>query len=543
MGCGGDEVEVAVTAPVELVTGAEMAAIDRCTIATTGVTGAALMERAAAAVVEAIEARWDGLDGLTVVVVCGKGNNGGDGFAVARILREVGVDVGVFLSHPTEQIDGDAAAHLERLLATGPVLLAAGDAGVAEREAALGDADVVVDALLGTGTRGAPRQPIARLIEGIVGAGRPVVAVDLPSGVDADSGQAPGPCIAAVLTVTFGLPKRGQLLYPGRSLCGTLQLADIGLSRAAIAREGVSTFLVTEESASTLIPERPGDAHKGSCGSVAVIAGSVGMTGASALTAEAAQQAGAGRVVLGVPASLNDILEVKLTEVMTLPLPELRKRRCLALRSLSACLELAERSDVTAVGPGLGRHRETAELVRRLLPAVAGTLVLDADGLNAIADGAEILKERTGATVVTPHLGEFVLLSGCRMEAVRADPVEHARAFATEYGVTLVLKGAPTVVAAPDGRVLVNPTGNAGMATAGSGDVLTGLIAGFLAQDDSVEGGAVLGVFVHGRAGDMARDDLGEWGMLAGDIGRRAAVAIRNLACVGAGDDEAVHGS
>ena len=437
--------------PVKLVTGAEMAAIDRRTIDTTEVTGFELMERAARAVVDAIASHWDGLDGLRVVVVCGKGNNGGDGFAVGRMLRQAGVEARIFLSYPASEIGGDAAGHLEKLVATGPVETLEMK-GKSELKTAIDEADLVVDALLGTGTTGPPRDPAASIINLVVSCGKPVVAVDLPSGLDANSGRADGPCIAAALTVTFGLPKRGQLFFPGKSLCGILHLADIGFPADVVAQAPVSTYLLAEETVAALVPARGGDAHKGSCGTVAVLAGSVGMTGAAALTAEAALRAGAGRVVLGAPASINDILEVKLTEVMTAPLPEVRKRRCLALRSLGAALELADGAQVAAVGPGIGRHPETAELVRRLVVALDRPLVLDADGLNALVGHADILKERsTIPTVLTPHPAEFVRISEYEMKQVREDPVECGRSFATTYGVTLVLKGAPTVLALQDG--------------------------------------------------------------------------------------------
>ena len=242
------------------------------------------------------------------------------------------------------------------------------------------------------------------------------------------------------------------------------------------------------------------------------------MTGAAALAADAALRSGAGRVSLGVPASLNDILEVKLSEVMTVPLPEVRKRRCLSLRALGEVRDLLLSADGLALGPGLGRYRETAELVRRLVIETELPLVLDADGLNAFASVADLLKGRSAPLVLTPHVGEFARLSGLAKEQILAAPIAVARDFAADFGLTLVLKGAPAVVAMQDGRVAVNSTGNPGMATAGSGDVLTGVIAGLIAQGVDDEAAACLGVYLHGRAGDRARDQLGEWGLRAGDL-------------------------
>jgi len=446
---------------------------------------------------------------------------------IARLLREGGAEPRIFLNGERDAVSGDAAHHLGLLEAGGgrtePIL---DRGGLEVLEKALGEADLVVDALLGTGLSGPPREEAARIIESVGRSGRPVVAVDLPSGLEADTGRVHGACVRASLTVTFGLPKVGHLFYPGRAYCGILRLVDIGLAAEAIAGSPATTYLLTEEKMAELVPGRRDDAHKGMCGSVLVVAGSVGMTGAAALTADAALLAGAGRVTVGVPASLNDILEVKLTEAMTRPLPEVRKRRCLSLRGLGEILELLEKADCMALGPGIGRHPETVELVRRLATRVEVPLVLDADGLYAMAGADELLKGVKTPLILTPHAGEFARLTGLEVREVVARPLEHGQAFARDREITLVLKGAPTVVALADGRCMVNPTGNAGMATAGSGDVLTGLIAGLLAQGMSPEMAACLGAYLHGRAGDLARDRIGEWGMKAGDIGRMVPRAL-----------------
>ena len=497
-----------------------MGEIDRQTMAA-GTPGVQLMENAGRQVFGVISEEWEDLQDLCVTIVCGRGNNGGDGFVVARLLSQSGAEPRVFLTAEEETVRGDAAEHLERLKAAGvAVETLLGQDSLEPLERALEGADLVVDALLGTGLKGPPRPEAARVIECVMQADRPVVAVDLPSGLEADTGQVHGSCVHAVLTVTFGLPKTGHLFFPGRAYCGILRLTDIGLASEAIQRCPSRTLLLTEERMAECIPLRPEDAHKGTCGSVVVVAGSVGMTGAAALTADAALLAGAGRVTLGVPASLNDILEAKLTEVMTWPLPEVGKRRCLALRGLGEIERLLDGADCLALGPGVGRYRETVELVRRLVPRVELPMVLDADGLFALAGAVELLSERTAPTVLTPHLGEFARLTGLDAVQIAKAPLECARQFAQEYQVTLVLKGAPTVIGLADGRRLVNPTGNPGMATAGSGDVLTGLITGLLAQGLEPEMAACLGVYLHGRAGDLARDKLGEWGMKAGDIGQ-----------------------
>ena len=506
-----------------------MAAVDQRTIEEAGIPSAELIERAGAEVIAAIAARWDGLAGLQAVVLCGKGNNGGDGFAVARLLRAGGGSARVFLAADRADVQGAAAEHLRRCELEGEAVEVLGE-DLAPLDAALGEADLVIDALLGTGLRGAPRPAMAHVIERVAHCERPVVAVDIPSGVEADTGQVHGAAVQAVLTVTFGLVKVGQLFYPGRSHCGALHLANIGFPESILRAAAAQALLLSAEGLGPLVPCRRGDEHKGSCGTVAVVAGSVGMTGAAALTADAALRCGAGRVHLGVPASLNDILEVKLSEVMTRPLPEVRKRRCLSLRALGEVRAMLTRADVLALGPGLGRYRETEELVRRLVVQTELPLVLDADGLSAFAGQAEVLKDRSAPLVLTPHVGEFARLSGLDKRQIVDAPMAVARDFAGEFGATLVLKGAPTVVALSDGRVAVNSTGNPGMATAGSGDVLTGVIAGLIAQGLAAETAACLGVYVHGRAGDRAVERLGEWGMRAGDIADEIALAMVDAA-------------
>ncbi len=514
----------------KLVDGRQMAEIDRRTIEEHGVTGAELMERAGREVVEAIASRWDGLDGLRAVVVCGKGNNGGDGYVVARLLRANGAKVQVFLVAPRAEVAGDAAHHMRLLEGEGGVVESLEEGDSEEFSRVLSAADLVVDALLGTGLRAAPRPPIAIAIERMNDCGRPLVAVDMPSGVDVDTGGTPGQSVQAMLTVTFGLPKVGHMFYPGRARCGILHLANIGFADAVLRSTPSVAHLLDRAAMAALLPYRRGDEHKGSCGSVVVVAGSLGMTGAAALAAAAALRAGAGRVSLGTPASLNDLLEIKLTEVMTRPLPEVKRRRCLALRGLGEIEALIDGAECLALGPGLGRYRETAELVRRLVARVEIPLVLDADGLNACVGATELFKRRSAPTVITPHVGEFARLSALPKEQILAHPIEVSRRFAQEHQVVVVLKGAPAVIAWPDGMVAVNTTGNSGMATAGSGDVLTGLVAGFIAQKMAVGRAAALAVFVHGAAGDRARDRLGEWSVIAGDIAAEVPGALLELA-------------
>lgn len=496
-----------------LVTGAQMARIDR------GVSGIRLMASAGRGGARVLSDLVGGFPGKRIVVLCGKGNNGGDGFVIADLAESAGASVSAFLLATEEQVKGDARHHLLRARKNGLEFVEILEYKDLERiRSALSDASAAVDALLGTGIRGGPRGLVAGAIETLRSVACPILAVDVPSGLDADTGRVDGPCAAATRTVTFGLPKIGQFRFPGRSLCGTLYCADIGLPPAAVAAEKVNVQLIAAHGGAALLPRRPPDAHKGDCGRVVILAGSTGFTGAAALSAQGALSSGAGLVRVGVPESLNDILEVKVTEAMTHPLPEVRKHRCLALRARGDIQRLVEAADCVALGPGLGTHRETVELVRRIVHDIQAPLVLDADGINALAGAPENLKMRTAPTVVTPHPGEFARLTGLGNEAVRWDPIGSAQSLAGEADVIVVLKGAPTVVAVPGGRTYVNPSGNAGMASGGSGDVLTGILAALIGQGLNPETAACLGVYLHGLAGDLCAERTAQAGLIAGDI-------------------------
>jgi len=510
-----------------LVTGAQMARIDRGAIER-GVTGVELMASAGRAGARVLHDLVGGFPGKRIVVLCGKGNNGGDGFVIADLAASAGASVSTFLLALKDQVAGDARHHLDRARKNGLEIEEILESKDLERiRTALSRASAAVDALLGTGIRGGPRGLVAGAIESLRDTACPILAVDVPSGLDADTGRAEGPCAAATRTVTFGLPKIGQFRFPGRSLCGTLNCADIGLPRATVAAEKVNVRLIAAHGGAALLPRRPPDAHKGDCGRVVILAGSTGFTGAAALSAQGALRSGAGLVRVGAPESLNDILEVKLTEAMTHPLPEVRKHRCLALRARGDIQRLVASADCVALGPGLGTHRETVELVRRIVHDIHVPLVLDADGINALSGAPEKLKMRTAPTVLTPHPGEFARLTGLDSEAVCSDPIGSARKLAGEAGVIVVLKGAPTVVAVPAGRVYLNPSGNAGLASGGSGDVLTGILAALIGQGLDPESAACLGVYLHGLAADLCAERTGEAGMIAGDVAAALPCARR----------------
>jgi NAD(P)H-hydrate epimerase len=498
-----------------LVTAEEIAAIDAATVAA-GTLGRDLMQRAGRGVWEQAAERYDIRPDTRAVFLCGKGNNGGDGFVAARSARSDGLDPVIILFADEQDVTGDALYHLREARKTGVAIRLFSEFDEHALTETLRSADLVFDALLGTGLAGPPRSPIDRAIDVLSQHAGRTIAVDVPSGMNADTGE--GQAAAADLTVAFGCAKPGHVFYPGKSRCGDVAIVDIGLSEAAVAAR--STRHISFGIADPHLPERSRTAHKGDAGKVAIIAGSVGLTGAACLASQAALRSGSGLVTLGLPETLNDIAEVKLTEVMTRPLPEVRKHRCLALRARGDIQSLFGGVHAIALGPGLGRHRETAELVRRLILDLTAPAVLDADGLNAFAGDVDRLSRAAQPLVLTPHPGEYRRLTGSGPDALATpnDVLEAAETLASRTGAVVVLKGAPTVIALPDGTSFVNLSGNPGMATGGTGDVLTGVIASLMGQGLSPEDAAISGVYWHGLAADLSADRVGERGLLACDI-------------------------
>lgn len=498
---------------MKICTPKQMQEIDRRAIEEKGIPGQTLMENAGRAVFEAILRRFGSVQSKTVAVVCGKGNNGGDGFVVARYLKENGANVEINLLGRAEEIKGDAA---ENMMKAGKCRIAIKEISDASQYQIRTDTWLIVDAIFGTGFQGEIRPPYAQIIAKINDSEVPVVAVDCPSGLNGATGELSDPTVRAALTVTFGFPKIGQVLFPGKAVCGILEVADIGFP-PGIA-EDIKTNLVRRLEAIRLLPKRRPDAHKGDYGKLYVLAGSTGYTGAAVLTAMTALRCGTGLVYLGVPESLNPIIEIKSTEVISKPLPDVKKSGRLALRGMGEIRRHIADADAAAIGPGIGTHHETAELIRRIVSEMEKPAVLDADALNIMAQTPEILKKHRGPLVISPHPGEFARLTGKSIAEIAADRFDLATKFAGEYNLVLVLKGAPTITALPSGDIHINYSGNDGMATAGSGDVLTGLIGGFLAQGMTAETAAILANYVHGLAGDIAAADIGGRGLIASDI-------------------------
>jgi hydroxyethylthiazole kinase-like uncharacterized protein yjeF len=437
---------------------------------------------------------------------------------VARYLHEKGLKTTVIVLARPEKIKGDALTNLEIIRRMDlDILECPGIDEWAGCHSTIEACDFIVDGLLGTGLNAPVRGFYAKVIEDVNAVDRPVMAIDIPSGLNADTGQIMGKAIRATLTVTFGFPKVGQLMFPGAALVGRLTNIQIGIPESAADRVPGHCHLVQPDHFTPLLRLARQDIHKGDRGHLLVLSGSTGKTGAATLTALGALRAGAGLVTLGIPASLNPILENKLTEVMTFPLPETGDGS-LSLEAEKEILRLMEGKTAVALGPGLSTHEETSTLVKRIVDRCPLPLVIDADGLTALSGETALLAGRKAETILTPHPGEMARLSGLKTAEVQSDRLGTAVGFVERHGCFLVLKGARTLIAEPDGRVYVNPTGNPALSSGGSGDVLTGLTGGLLARGWPTMKSAVGAVYLHGLAADLLAEDMGQVGVLAGEL-------------------------
>jgi hydroxyethylthiazole kinase-like uncharacterized protein yjeF len=479
----------------------EQRALDEWAIEERGITGLELMERAGSGLVELV---FEFALGGPITVVCGKGNNGGDGFVCARLLRERGRDVRVLLLGSADELRGDAATNCERLPGEPPQPFEAGR---------LQGSAAIVDAILGTGFSGTAREPAKGAIEAINASGITVVACDVPSGVDASTGEVQGPAVRASATATFAAGKPGLWIAPAKEHAGEVKVVDIGIPPGGPADPAIGLI---SDRVSQGIPRRGRESSKFAAGSVLVCGGSTGLTGAPCLASEAAARAGAGYVTACVPRSLNPIFEMRLLEVMTVPLPD--TDGSLDAAGVDAVLEQAERSNALVLGPGAGRHPGAFELVKTLARKVSLPLLLDADGLNAHAGELGSLSVRDAPTVLTPHAGELARLLGSDSQSVEAHRLASVRRAAAEAEAIVVLKGDDTLVAHPDGRVAVNRGGAPALATAGTGDVLSGVIGAYLAKGMDPFHAACAGVLVHARAGRLAAETIGSEGVIARDV-------------------------
>lgn len=501
-----------------LVTASEMQEMDRRTIETGGIPGIELMENAGRGATLFLLDYFPEANQSSIGIIAGKGNNGGDGFVIARHLSQKGIQVIVYLLAKSSAVKGDAAANHKLLAPLGiPIIELPDEKSFSNYKDDMQHVDLWVDAILGTGLKSDVRGYYRDVINFINSLQKPVLAVDIPSGLNSDTGQPCGTCIQARATATFGFAKTGHILQPGAAFTGSLKVVDIGIPERIAAEIGPQQYLLTAEKIRTYFQPRRPDIHKGGTGHLLVIAGSTGKTGAAAMTAMSAMRAGAGLVSLGVPQSLNAILESQVLEAMTEPLPDIDQGK-LGESAFDTIKELAAGKQCLAVGPGLGQAEETRALVNRIIKESPAPLVIDADGLNNLAEDTQILQNLKVPVILTPHPGEMARLKKTSAAAIQADRVKSARDFAREFNVHVVLKGAGTVIAHPDGSVYINPTGNPGMAAGGMGDVLTGVIAGLVTQGFSPESATHAGVYLHGAAADTLAESIGPVGYLAGEV-------------------------
>lgn len=512
-----------------VVSSEQMRWCDEATISKIGVPGLLLMDRAGTAASHLILKSYPPRPGDVVAVICGKGNNGGDGFVIGRVLAEHGYDVRVALTTSATSLKGDAATHFGFLLQTSKLRGSRISISSFSRFArnVPPQLSLVVDAVFGTGFRGIPRGDSKKAIGWMRSIDTPVVAVDVPSGIDATSGTADGVHVSADLTITFGLLKSGLLLNEGGDHAGHVSCVDIGIPGGISRRARKVAYLVERSDVCSQLPKRPRRSHKYSSGKVLVVAGCRGLTGAASLASHAALRSGAGAVVLMVPKAIYPIMARKRTEEIVTPVPS-TPQGAFGEESVADVLAKLPWADVLLIGPGIGLNEGTARFLEKVLSVHDGPAVVDADALTLVARSGKLTSLlRRRDWILTPHVGEFDRFVGIGSAQVEKLRIAVARDFVRRKTCTLLLKGAPTVVASSSGDCFVNPTGNPGMATVGSGDVLSGCLAALRAQGLGSAEAAYSAAFLHGRAGDLARDMLGERSVVASDLHQYLPVAFR----------------
>lgn len=492
---------------MKVCTSTQMQFIDKCTIEEYGISGVILMERAGLACCEVIDKSF--ANAKAIAVLCGSGNNGGDGFAVARMLHNKGRDVICYHLVDLAKVSGDASVHLQMAIKSGVKLKP-----ISEFKADASKADLIVDAIFGTGLNRDVSGDFAKCIDLVNTLGKPVLAVDIPSGVCANTGRVLGSAVKATKTVTFGLAKLGHFLHPGRALTGTLHIADIGFPNHLLQSSDIKTSILVSDYAKALMPARFDDSYKNTYGHVVIVGGSPNMSGSVLLASKACLRVGAGLVTVASSKEVLQTLSAKVLEELFWALPSDAASGMIA----ELPFDKFQKYDVIAIGMGMGVSKDTKAFMQKLISSSAVALVIDADGLNSLVGYTSKLKDAKCPIVLTPHHAEFSRLTGKTVSEIKSDRVTFATQFALSHNVVLVLKGSPTIVASPEGECVINTTGNAGMATAGSGDVLTGMIAGLIAQGLTPYNASKLAVYLHGLSGDIACEHLSMHSLIASDL-------------------------
>ncbi len=510
-----------------IVKAQEMQKMDRETIESFGIPGRVLMENAGRGTFKMIMDLFPDISHKKVCVLCGRGNNGGDGFVVARYLMEKGIKTDVFLLSSRDRLKGDARANMalvEKLFAMEGekndenkiIQIPDRDSFIKYKNRII-HSDFFVDGIFGTGLNSDVRGFFREIIDLVNKSRKPVVSIDIPSGLNADTGKSCGVSIKAFATASFAFAKPGHILHPGNEFTGRLKIIDIGIPRFIAEKNTPRINLIEKELVRSFFTPRSSQAHKGNFGHLLIIAGSTGKTGAAALAANAAMACGTGLVTLGVPESLNPVMEPQVTETMTFPLFE-KKKGFLSEKALDQIISLSKGKTAMTIGPGIGMEKDTGLLVKELIKTIDIPMILDADALNLIADHPDILKKKKAPVILTPHPGEMARLTHSSSVKIQDSRLESAKNFAEKFGIILVLKGAGTITAMPDNRIFICTKGNPGMASGGMGDALTGMISGFTAQKISCENAAIAGPYIHGTCGDLLAVKRGSFGFTASDL-------------------------
>lgn len=508
---------------MKVASGAQMREMDRLTIEETGIAGIVLMENASQAVAKACLRYVNQFKNPKVAVVCGGGNNGGDGFAVARILKCSGIDSKIIFIGNEEKLSQDAFDNFKVAKKFDIEVIT----DISDLETVFEKQHVIIDGIFGTGFTGEPRNTAAEVILKINQSGKYVISIDIPSGVNADTGAVAEVCIKADETVTFALPKIGTILYPGAHYCGKLTVADICIPQKNAEKAGVKFNLLTKNEACQLLPVRNEQSNKGTFGKLYVIAASEEMTGAGVLCCKAGYKSGCGLVYACMPKKCCDVMHVLVPEAVAKPLKDFDGKAFEG--SMEGMQEELENAKAIVIGPGMGQSQGVSAFVEKVLLTTNGYVLIDADGLNAIAKSRDVLKQMKHMPIITPHPGEMSRLTGIQIKDILNDTIGTALNFAIKYNTIVVLKEARTVIASPTGEVYINTTGNCSMAKGGSGDVLSGIIGGLLAQGMDSFKAAVLGVYIHGYCGDLAADRMGHYGVLAGELAEYVAFSMKEL--------------
>ncbi len=517
-----------------LVTAEEMQKMDKETIESFGIPGMTLMESAGRGAYTMLVQIFPNIFLQKVGIIAGRGNNGGDAFVIARYLMEKGINTNIFILGPKKKISGDAKANLdliEKLMKkhkTCSIREIIDQDGFNKAKSKLLHHDIFIDGILGTGLNSDVRGFFKDVILALNNSKSPVFSIDIPSGLNADTGKPMGISINATATATFAHPKIGHILHPGDKHTGELEVVDIGIPNFITKQFNPKLNLLEERDVNKLFLPRNSESHKGNFGHVLILAGSPGKTGAAALAANAAMRCGTGLVTLGVPQSLNPSVEPQITEAMSYSLPD-KGQGILIESAFEKIVEISKYKDVIAIGPGIGTDKSTKKLIAKLVKTINIPIVMDADCLNLIAENPQILKKAKADIILTPHPGEMARLSNTTTTQIQENRLESARNFSSEFGITIVLKGANTIISLADKKAYICPVGNPGMASGGMGDVLTGMVAGFRAQGFSSENASIAGTYIHGLSGDILAESMGTFGFLASDMITTIPKAIDQL--------------